>query len=185
MENVIATSSNEFRKNFKKYTDYVVDYQDAVIVTRPKNRNVVVISEDEYNSLRETAYLLQNKENREFLRESINQLKEGDVKALTPDDWDNLKKEEWHWHMKLNVEFTANAWNQMSEIIHTDKRMVKQVIKLVDDTIRNPFGGLGKPEPLKMELQGFWSKRVDKKNRVVYRVTSEAIQIVAIKGHYE
>ena len=53
MENVIATSSNEFRKNFKKYTDDVVDYQDAVIVTRPKNRNVVVISEDEYNSLRE------------------------------------------------------------------------------------------------------------------------------------
>ena len=94
MENVIATSSNEFRKNFKKYTDDVVDYQDAVIVTRPKNRNVVVISEDEYNSLRETAYLLQNKKNREFLRESMSQLKGEDVKVLTPDDWENLKKGE-------------------------------------------------------------------------------------------
>ena len=71
MENVIATSSNEFRKNFKKYTDDVVDYQDAVIVTRPKNRNVVVISEDEYNSLKETAYLLKDKENREFSCKSI------------------------------------------------------------------------------------------------------------------
>ena len=87
--------------------------------------------------------------------------------------------------MKLNVTFTTNAWNQMAEVIRTDKRMAKQVIKLIDDTVRNHFSGLGKPEPLKMELQGFWSKRVDKKNRIVYRVTSEAIEIIAIKGHYE
>ena len=94
MENVIATNSNEFRKNFKKYTDDVVDYQDTVIVTRPKNRNVVVISEDEYNSLKETAYLLKNKEDREFLRESISQLKSNDVKVFTPSDWENLKNKE-------------------------------------------------------------------------------------------
>lgn len=87
--------------------------------------------------------------------------------------------------MKLNVTFTTNAWNQMTEVIQTDKRMAKQVIKLIDDTMRNTFSGLGKPESLKMELQGFWSKRVDKKNRMVYRVTSEAIEIIAIKGHYE
>ena len=87
--------------------------------------------------------------------------------------------------MKLNVTFTTNAWNQMTEVIRTDKRMAKQVNKLIDDTVRNPFSGLGKPEPLKMELQGFWSRRVDKKNRMVYRVTSEAIEIIAIKGHYE
>ena len=87
--------------------------------------------------------------------------------------------------MKLNVTFTINAWDQMTEVIRTDKRMAKQVIKLIDDTVRNPFSGLGKPEPLKMELRGFWSKRVDKKNRMVYRVTSEAIEIIAIKGHYE
>nr|WP_321314955.1 Txe/YoeB family addiction module toxin [uncultured Ligilactobacillus sp.] len=87
--------------------------------------------------------------------------------------------------MKLNVEFTANAWEQMSEIIQTDKRMMKQVIKLIDDTMRNPFSGLGKPEPLRMDLQGFWSKRVDKKNRMVYRVTDKSIQIIALKGHYK
>ena len=87
--------------------------------------------------------------------------------------------------MKLNVTFTTNAWNQMTEVIRTDKRMAKQVIKLIDDTVRNPFSGLGKTKKKKMELQGFWSKRVDKKNRMVYRVTSEAIEIIAIKGHYE
>ncbi|WP_290033710.1 Txe/YoeB family addiction module toxin [Ligilactobacillus cholophilus] len=87
--------------------------------------------------------------------------------------------------MKLNVEFTANAWGQMSEIIQTDKRMMKQVIKLIDDTMRNPFSGLGKPEPLRMDLQGFWSKRVDKKNRMVYRVTDKSIQIIVLKGHYK
>lgn len=87
--------------------------------------------------------------------------------------------------MKLNVEFTANAWGQMSEIIQTDKKMMKQVIKLIDDTMRNPFSGLGKPEPLRMDLQGFWSKRVDKKNRMVYRVTDKSIQIIALKGHYK
>ena len=57
--------------------------------------------------------------------------------------------------MKLNVTFTTNAWNQMTEVIQTDKRMAKQVIKLIDDTVRNPFSGLGKPEPLKMELKAF------------------------------
>lgn len=71
---VITISSTEFCKNFKKYTDGVVDHQNTVIVTRSKNRNVVVISEDEYSSWKETMYLLQNKENREFLRESIDQL---------------------------------------------------------------------------------------------------------------
>ena len=86
---------------------------------------------------------------------------------------------------KLNVQFSANAWSQYSEIVKTDKRMTRQINKLIDDTMRNPFNGLGKPEPLKLELQGFWSKRIDKKNRMVYRVTTDAIQIVALKGHYD
>ena len=86
---------------------------------------------------------------------------------------------------KLNVQFSANAWSQYSEIVKTDKRMTRQINKLIDDTMRNPFNGLGKPEPLKLELQGFLSKRIDKKNRMVYRVTTDAIQIVALKGHYD
>ena len=90
---ITATNSNEFRKNFKKFSDDVVNYDDAVIVTRPKNRNIVVISEDEYNSLRETEYLLQDEENRNFLRESLQQLERGDTKSYSVKEWRKINSQ--------------------------------------------------------------------------------------------
>lgn len=50
---------------------------------------------------------------------------------------------------------------------------------------RTPFDGLGKPEPLKGELQGFWSRRIDETNRLVYRVQGETLEILSCKGHYD
>lgn len=87
---ITATNSNEFRKNFKKYSDNVTNYGDTVIVTRPKNKNIVVISENEYNSLKETEYLLRDKENRNFLRESLKQLERGDSKSYSIEEWRKL-----------------------------------------------------------------------------------------------
>ena len=65
-----------------------------------------------------------------------------------------------------------------------DKKMLKKVNDLVKDTERHPFEGIGKPEPLKGEFSGFWSRRIDGKNRFVYRVKGEFLEILSCKGHY-
>lgn len=85
-----AITSKELRDNFKKYADDVSDYNDALIVTRPKRQNVAVISEKEFNSMQETNYLLQNEANRRNLMESIQQAEKGETKLLTPEEFEAL-----------------------------------------------------------------------------------------------
>lgn len=82
-----ATSTYNLRKNFKKYADDINKYDDTVLVTGPNNRNVVLISEDQYNSWLETNYLLGNKKNLDAITESLNQLKDNDSNVLTPEEF--------------------------------------------------------------------------------------------------
>lgn len=89
-----ATSISEARKNLKKITDDVVDYDDHVIITKPKNRNVVIMSEKEYESWKETMYLFGTQANRKDLDESLNQLRRSDLKTLSKEEWDKLSHED-------------------------------------------------------------------------------------------
>lgn len=66
-----------------------------------------------------------------------------------------------------------------------DKKTLKRINMLVKDIERGNFEGIGKPEPLKGELSGFWSRRIDKENRLVYRINSGVLEIISCKGHYE
>lgn len=65
-----------------------------------------------------------------------------------------------------------------------DKKTLKRINQLIRDIERNPFEGLGKAEPLKGNLSGWWSRRIDDTNRLVYRVCGEIIEIAACRGHY-
>lgn len=88
---VQAVTTKEFRKSFKKYADDVADYNETVIVARPEQKNVVMISEKEYNSWQETNYLLRTKANSEALARSISQL--GDSAKnhlLTPEEFERM-----------------------------------------------------------------------------------------------
>lgn len=89
-----ATNISEARKNLKKLTDDVVDYDDHVIITKPKNRNVVIMSEKEYQSWKETMYLLGTEANRKNLDESIGQLNNSKIKTLSKEEWDKLSDED-------------------------------------------------------------------------------------------
>ena len=62
---------------------------------------------------------------------------------------------------------------------------MKRINLLVKDIERNPFAGIGKPEPLKGELSGFWSRRMDDANRLVYRVRTNVLEILSCRGHYK
>lgn len=66
-----------------------------------------------------------------------------------------------------------------------DKKTLKRVNQLIKDIERHPFEGIGKPEPLKGALSGFWSRRIDETNRLVYRIRGEDCQIAQCKGHYQ
>lgn len=66
-----------------------------------------------------------------------------------------------------------------------DRKTLKRLNALLRDIERDPFHGTGKPEPLKGELSGFWSRRIDDTHRLVYRIKGETIEILSCRGHYE
>ena len=77
------------------------------------------------------------------------------------------------------------AWEDYLYWQRQDKKTLKRVNDLMKDAERNPFEGKGKPEPLKGELSGFWSRRIDETNRLVYRLRNEQLEILSCKGHYD
>ena len=83
-----------------------------------------------------------------------------------------------------NIVFTENAFAEYISWQSQDRKTLKRINAILKDISRNPFDGIGKPEPLKENLSGFWSRRIDDTNRIVYRVSADAIEIYQCKGHY-
>lgn len=83
-----------------------------------------------------------------------------------------------------NIMFTERAWEEYCYWQNQDRKTLKWINQLLIDIKRNEFAGIGKPEPLKNDLSGFWSRRIDEANRIVYRIVNEQIEIVQCKGHY-
>ena len=81
------------------------------------------------------------------------------------------------WHDK--------AWDEYVEWQAEDKRTLKRINILLKDIDRNPFTGIGKPEPLKNNWQGYWSRRIDEVNRIVYKIENSQMIIAQCGGHYD
>lgn len=78
------------------------------------------------------------------------------------------------------------AWEDYTEWQSQDKKTLKRINTLIKDIERgNGFEGIGKPEPLKGEFSGFWSRRIDDRNRLVYRIKNDVMEILSCKGHYD
>jgi toxin YoeB len=80
--------------------------------------------------------------------------------------------------------WTDDAWSDYLYWQGQDKKTLKRINKLITDTKRSPFEGIGKPEPLKENLSGFWSRRVDESNRLVYAVNDSHITVISCRYHY-
>lgn len=80
--------------------------------------------------------------------------------------------------------FMAEGFEDFTAWGETDRKVQKRIVALLYDTLRDPFSGLGKPEPLKHNLRGCWSRRITEEHRLVYRVTDEAIVVVSCRYHY-
>lgn len=86
----------------------------------------------------------------------------------------------------MNISFTETGWNDYTYWITQDKKTIKRINNLIEDIERNGNDGIGKPEPLRNVLSGWWSHRVDDKNRLVYRIVdSNTVEISQCKGHYD
>jgi toxin YoeB len=82
------------------------------------------------------------------------------------------------------VSFETSAFEDFQAWETIDRPIYIRIVTLLKDILRSPFTGLGKPEPLKHELKGFWSRRITQEHRLVYRVTETEIIVVACKYHY-
>ena len=84
----------------------------------------------------------------------------------------------------MKLAWSSRAWNDYLYWQKKDKKKLIRINSLIKEILRGPFEGIGNPEPLKHELQGFWSRRIDKEHRLVYSYTEEELLIVACWYHY-
>ena len=84
----------------------------------------------------------------------------------------------------MRLIFADAAWEDYLYWQEQDKRMVVRINKLIKETMRDPFEGFGKPEPLKHSLAGFWSRRINEEHRMVYKLDADALMLAQLRYHY-
>ena len=91
-------------------------------------------------------------------------------------------------HSDVDLRFSSNAWDDYQHWITTDRNVLRRLNAVIKDALRSPFEGIGKPEPLKEDLAGWWSRRITDEHRLIYRVAQSAgrpvLEIAACRFHY-
>jgi len=85
----------------------------------------------------------------------------------------------------MSIIFTRNAWNDYLLWQKVDRKMIIMINELIKEIQRTPFEGKGKPEPLRYDMAGLWSRRIDRKHRLVYQVIDNEIIIYSCRYHYQ
>jgi toxin YoeB len=86
--------------------------------------------------------------------------------------------------MTRKLAWTGEAWSDYFYWQGQDKKTLKRINKLIEEVLRSPFEGIGKPEPLKENLAGFWSRRIDHTHRLIYAADDQYLTIIACRYHY-
>lgn len=85
----------------------------------------------------------------------------------------------------MKITFSADAWDSYLYSQASDKAVLKRINQLIKEIQRQPFEGIGKPEPLKHGLSGYWSRRINDEHRIVYKVAGDTLWIAQLRYHYE
>ncbi len=85
----------------------------------------------------------------------------------------------------MRLEFKSQAFEDLQYWVRVNPKLAKRLLRLIEETQRDPFGGTGKPEPLRGDLIGWWSKRIDQEHRLIYQVTGDCLVIAQARGRYE
>jgi toxin YoeB len=83
-----------------------------------------------------------------------------------------------------SIHLDPEAWQDFEFWLATDRKIARRITRLIAEIQRNPFSGIGKPEPLKGELSGYWSRRINDEHRLVYRADDDEVQLVMARYHY-
>ena len=84
----------------------------------------------------------------------------------------------------MKIVFTPSAWDDYLWFQENDRRLLRRINLLIQDAVRQPFSGIGKPEPLKADLAGYWSRRIDERHRLIYQTAADSLIIIACRFHY-
>ena len=84
----------------------------------------------------------------------------------------------------MKLIFSENAWDDYLYWQKTDRKLLRRINSLIQDILRSPFKGIGKPEPLKQALAGYWSRRINNEHRIVYKVERDQVFIAQLRYHY-
>jgi toxin YoeB len=84
----------------------------------------------------------------------------------------------------MRLIFSDNAWDDYLHWQEADKKILRRINVLINEIKRNPFEGIGKPEPLKHALSGYWSRRINEEHRIVYKVSDDAVYLAQLRHHY-
>lgn len=85
----------------------------------------------------------------------------------------------------MRLTFHPQAWEDYLYWQQNDKQILKRVNTLIRDILRDPYDGVGKPEALKFNFSGYWSRRIDDEHRIVYKVIDDEVVIAQVRGHYD
>lgn len=85
----------------------------------------------------------------------------------------------------MSIVFTEKAWEEYTDWQTEDKKTLKRINALIQDIQRNGYEGIGKPEPLRYDLNGYWSRRINEADRLVYRIDEQNVYILQCKYHYK
>ena len=83
-----------------------------------------------------------------------------------------------------HVEFVPDAFKEYQDWIETDRKLALRIGDLIRDILRNPFEGIGKPEALKHQFKGYWSRRINREHRLIYKITDDSVLIISCYSHY-
>ncbi|MEY5012272.1 MAG: hypothetical protein RLZZ253_3411 [Verrucomicrobiota bacterium] len=85
----------------------------------------------------------------------------------------------------MRLSWLPNGWKDYLYWQEKDRKILQRVNDVISDTLRSPFSGIGKPEPLKKNLEGWWSRRITQEHRLIYRVDGDSLLILQCRFHYE
>jgi toxin YoeB len=85
----------------------------------------------------------------------------------------------------VNLSFTPHGWDDYQYWVTTERATLRRINRLIEESLREPFAGIGKPEPLRHLLAGCWSRRIDEEHRLVYLVDEDDLVIIQARFHYE
>jgi len=87
--------------------------------------------------------------------------------------------------VKRQIKFEADALTELDEWVRSNPKIASRILDLIQEICKSPFQGKGKPEPLKHKFKGYWSRRINDEDRLIYSVNEETVSILSCKGHYQ